>query len=602
VLDPAVAAQTLFLPLGMDGVLDDSFDQPPLPQTGDADARDGLKTFCPALFLDAELAKNTTATTLLAESFQIQYVNQYPDSGQRVGRPLTGLHALMPIDEVSVVAVPDAVQRRWLVQPLTVRPLGAPTLIELSHRSGTTRLEWSEPLTPSASPPDTLTYAVQASFDPRFALIARTWEVDDPVLEHDSEFPGCPATLFYRVRAVSRALGAGPWSNTLRDVVPPSAFAPCQADTFSAPGFLTVTETRGRLVVKWETVAGNGVTYTLERAPDPAFASATVAYRGASSSYEVLRGVEPILYFRVAADGDGRRTPWSVTASAGFIENSAFVTEQAASYDETLLLDIQVALVRVCAARGDLHAVLALPQHFRDDRGLAYVDRLSQTLRTHDSERTLSYASVFHPWPVVRETGGRADLATFPIAPDGPVCGTIAARTLRHGAWYSPAYQVLHGALALLPALGDAAMRLREARVNVIRQRPQGFVALDALTLFPGDEYGDMHVRRLLILLRRLAVREGTVAVFDHNDDSLRRLMQREFEQILGDLFVRGAFAGITHDEGYRVITDASVNPRQSIEQGRFIVELQVAPSHPLMFLTVRLVQEGGTLVGVEEN
>jgi hypothetical protein len=601
-MDTAVASQMLFLPLGLDGVLDDSFDQPPLPQTGDADSRDGLKAFSPALFLDAELAA-TSATKLLAESFQIQYVNQYPRSGQRVGRPLTGLHALMPIDEVSVVAVPDAVQRPWLVEPSIVEPLGPPTLIEISHRLGTTHLAWTAPITPSPSPPDTLTYAVEASFDPRFARIARTWDVDDLVLEHASdEFPGCPATLFYRVRAVSETLGAGPWSNTLRDVVPPSAFEPCAADTFPAPGFLTVTETRGRLVVEWGTVGADAVVYTLERASDPAFASATVAYRGALATYEVLRGVEPIVYFRVAADVDGHRSPWSITAVAGLVESSAFVTEPAASYDESPLLGVHAALVRMCAARGDLHAVLALPQHFRDDRALAYVERLSQTIRTFDSERTLSYASVFHPWLVVRETAGRADLATFPIAPDGAVCGTIAARTLMNGAWYSPAYQVLHGVLTVQPALGDAVVRLLDARINPIRQLPQGFVALDALTLFPGDEYGDMHVRRLLILLRRLAVREGTVAVFDNNDDSLRRLMQREFEQVLGNLFVRGAFAGTTHDEGYRVITDASVNPRQSIDQGRFIVELQVAPSHPLMFLTLRLVQEGGTIVGVEEN
>ena len=89
--------------------------------------------------------------------------------------------------------------------------------------------------------------------------------------------------------------------------------------------------------------------------------------------------------------------------------------------------------------------------------------------------------------------------------------------------------------------------------------------------------------------------------VFRPNDDSLRRLVQREFERILGDLFVRGAFAGETHDEGYRVVADATVNTPQSIDLGRFLVELQVAPSQPLSFLTVRLVQEGGTLLAVQE-
>ena len=90
--------------------------------------------------------------------------------------------------------------------------------------------------------------------------------------------------------------------------------------------------------------------------------------------------------------------------------------------------------------------------------------------------------------------------------------------------------------------------------------------------------------------------------MFRPNDDSLRRLVRRQFEQVLGDLFVRGAFAGATHDDGYRVVVDGSVNTAQSIDQGRFIVELRVAPSQPLMFLTVRLVQEGGTMLAVEES
>ena len=104
-------------------------------------------------------------------------------------------------------------------------------------------------------------------------------------------------------------------------------------------------------------------------------------------------------------------------------------------------------------------------------------------------------------------------------------------------------------------------------------------------------------MRRLLILLRRLAIREGNSFVFRNNDGSLRRLVQREFEQVLGDLFVHGAFAGTAHEEGYRVVTGPSVNTPGSIDAGRFIVELRVAPSQPLTFLTVRLIQEGGALV-----
>jgi phage tail sheath protein FI len=66
-------------------------------------------------------------------------------------------------------------------------------------------------------------------------------------------------------------------------------------------------------------------------------------------------------------------------------------------------------------------------------------------------------------------------------------------------------------------------------------------------------------------------------------------------ENVLRFMFERGAFAGATPDQAFRVVTDASVNTPQDIEQGRFIAKIQVAPSQPMEFITVLLtrVSEG---------
>ena len=85
----------------------------------------------------------------------------------------------------------------------------------------------------------------------------------------------------------------------------------------------------------------------------------------------------------------------------------------------------------------------------------------------------------------------------------------------------------------------------------------------------------------------------GATYVFEPNSASFRRLVQRGFESLLDRMFMRGAFAGDTADAAYQVVTSESVNTRQSIEEGRFIVELRVAPSLPLTFTTIRLVQTG---------
>ena len=58
-------------------------------------------------------------------------------------------------------------------------------------------------------------------------------------------------------------------------------------------------------------------------------------------------------------------------------------------------------------------------------------------------------------------------------------------------------------------------------------------------------------------------------------------------------LFTRGAFAGDTADSSYQVVTDDTINTAYDFDQGRFRVDLKVAPAWPMSFITVRLVQEG---------
>jgi len=109
-----------------------------------------------------------------------------------------------------------------------------------------------------------------------------------------------------------------------------------------------------------------------------------------------------------------------------------------------------------------------------------------------------------------------------------------------------------------------------------------------------------INVRRLLILLRRAALRRGADYVFEPNGPALRRLVQHSFESMLDQLFAQGAFAGATRAESFQVVTDASINTPQSMDLGRFRVDLKVAPSLPLTFVTVRLVQTGDGGVATE--
>ncbi len=204
-----------------------------------------------------------------------------------------------------------------------------------------------------------------------------------------------------------------------------------------------------------------------------------------------------------------------------------------------------------------------------------------------------------HPWLFVGEEGDPESLRLVP--PDGALCGLIAARSLTRGAWIAPANQPLRGVVALSPAISrDRWLDMQEARLNLVRHEPRGFVTLDASTLSDEEDLRPIHVRRLLSLVRRLALKLGPAYVFEPHDDILRALVRKGFESALHLLFERGAFAGSTPSTSYQVDVDAGPGADRDADQGRMVVDLRLAPAQPLKFLTVRLVQQGDRNLVVE--
>jgi phage tail sheath protein FI len=161
----------------------------------------------------------------------------------------------------------------------------------------------------------------------------------------------------------------------------------------------------------------------------------------------------------------------------------------------------------------------------------------------------------------------------------------------------------LQRVLALEPQLDlDDWRRLTPVRVNLLLRMPRGFVLFSETTLADDPATAPIHIRRLLILLRRLALREGDRFVFAPNDLRLRDLVRHRFEAMLASLYARGAFAGRDASEGFRVLVDDSVNPPSSVARGRFIIELQVAPARALAFITVRLTADERGRLAFEET
>jgi hypothetical protein len=520
----------LFVPIALPVTPD--FYLSPDPQAADALTRDGLSVFDASLFLDPDLAE-TGVRDLLNEADTIRYQALTP-------RALQGLHAVLGIEEATLIAVPDAVQRGWFYRGVT-RPNDPQTSVPML------RPEWWHGV--DCDPPPEIKPIREPDWSQFLNCDTFSNLIDPPVLDHDEAD---------------------------------------QLGTFS----LSWTQPEANLI------------YVLEEATRADFKDAVAIYVGPDDRLILYGHAAGVFYYRVR----GTRLPFSSDWSNGVAINVApltrWVLNPVETYSDEMLLAVQHAVLRMCAARGDVFAVLTLPEHYREDDAIFH----TQTLTTGSSgffgpeeSRTLSFGALYHPWLIGREENRSGEFRRTP--PDGAMTGIIAQRTLARGAWIAPANEFLKGVVALTPAIDRSRwLDLQDAQLNLIRHEPKGFTAMNSDTLTSDEELRPINVRRLLILLRRLALRLGATYVFEPNSDAFRRSVQRGFEAMLDGMFLRGAFAGATATTSYQVVTDTSVNTPASVDQGRFIVELRVAPSLPLTFLTIRLVQTGDRTLVTQET
>jgi hypothetical protein len=537
-------------------------------------ARDGLAVFGPALFLDPDLA-DQPVDGLIAQADFVRWQSSVP-------RSLTGIHAVIGVDEATLIAVPDAVQRGWTIATTVPPPVLPPPVLTAARADGDTwQLAWN------ASGGDGASYAVEAAAAAAFTALVVVWTGSATALRVTDPLPGQPpGSRWFRVRAVLGA-NAGPWSNAIALAFPPPQFQDGPAGGLLAPPVLTALapDARGSIELLWTDVPGAD-RFTLEEVAGGE-AVATVIYQGRDHGLTV-RGRPPGAYsYRVRAEQGVALGAWSdPTVQVVPTPRRNLVVRAADFQPDPVLRPVHRAVLRLAAARGDLLAVLALPEHFRAPDATAHIAWLREPAA---EEPTWSYAALYHPWLISDDDMGAGPLDAMP--PDGAMCGMIAQRASARGAWIAPANQPLRGVVELTPVLPrDDAGRFADAQVNLLRDEPHGILPLAADTLARDPDLTAIHVRRLLILLRRIALRVGPDYVFEPNGAVFQRLVQRGFEAVLDDLFARGAFAGAERTAAYQLAVDATASVA---DQGRFVVEMKVAPSQPMSFLTVRLVQSG---------
>ena len=598
--------------------------------------RERLSSFSPDVFVDGTFGDggtteglvNTSTATLGDKADDMIYVEQAPASG---------MHSLWAIREVTLLAVPDAVHRGWdEPQPITPDTVRTPSALNVTvdRQSEPPRIHLSWP--DDRLNEDGVQVEVQEARGPTFEHAVVRYRgaessVDRYVRRDD------PVTLFFRYRVVAHGRPTS-WSNTRSATLPAPDFDPC-ADR---PGVPSVAQVANRWVT-WELLpdsAERSLTYDLQVDRTPTFEAPSTVSSTVLPPEDIPPDVEtigwyrppdlvPRAWYKMPRSPDtpavryvrlrARRTVGGRTMVGGW-SNTVAVTQtlrerapvvSGAEYDHPQpdtpgrgregLLDVQRAMLRFSAARGDVLSILALPQHDQPTDARRHVARLQTpgAVLNYGEERTLSYGALYYPW-LLGPVGSSARIA--PTPPDGAACGMIADRTLRDGAWMAPANIPLADVPTVTPPLAaDERARLETSPINAFAETPDGVLTLGTATLSRNSDLEPITTRRLLILVRRLVRREGPALVFENNTPLLRRRIAEQFDDVLRRLFDRGAFAGATPSEGYRIVADDRVNPPRQVERGRLVVELRIAPARPLKFLTMRLVQRSGQRPAVRE-
>lgn len=339
----------------------------------------------------------------------------------------------------------------------------------------------------------------------------------------------------------------------------------------------------------------------VELAGQPDFSDLRIVANAAPATDLTLRLAAGAWWLRARAHRGGLTSAWSDVAELDVRATGWRALAQAAAIDAAT--PVNRALLALCAASREHFAPLALPaawsaaaitQHVADLRAEG------QLADTADAASAASFAAIHHPWLLQRDADDR--LRSHP--PSGALMGLLARRSRLHGAWGAPGADPLTTALALtaevqgadlLEALGANPLALRADGTG------SGISAVRSQTLSTDPDWTALGVRRLFILLRRLCRREGQRFVFEPNDLTLRRGLERSFDALLHRLMQRGAFRGGDAASSYLLKTASGDDAAREIERGECSLLIQVAPSRPLRFLTLHLRRSGEQLV-IEER
>ncbi len=255
------------------------------------------------------------------------------------------------------------------------------------------------------------------------------------------------------------------------------------------------------------------------------------------------------------------------------------------SVDLDTIKAVQSMMIAHCELMGDRVAILDAPPGLRPQE----VKKWRMDLAGYDS----SYAALYYPWIEINNP-----LTDRPMAmpPSGHIAGVWARNDNTRGVHKAPANEVIRGATGLVLNITKGEQDvLNPVGVNCVRAFPgRGIRIWGARTLSSDPAWRYINVRRLFNYVKKSIERGTQWVVFEPNEPRLWTRVRNSIESFLTLTWREGALFGLAPAQAFYVRCDAELNPPESRDLGRLIVEIGMAPVKPAEFVIFRISQWAG--------
>lgn len=253
--------------------------------------------------------------------------------------------------------------------------------------------------------------------------------------------------------------------------------------------------------------------------------------------------------------------------------------------DIDMVKAVQSMMIAHCERMGDRVAILDAPPDLTPQE----VKKWRMDIAGFDS----TYAAMYYPWIKVMDPATDT-MVNMPSS--GHVAGLWARSDNTRGVHKAPANEVLQGAIGLAYQTTKGEQdTLNPIGVNCIRSFPgRGIRVWGARTLSSDPAWRYINVRRLFNYVEK-SIENGTQwVVFEPNNRKLWARVNRDVSAFLRTVWRDGALFGSSPAEAFYVKVDDELNPPESRDLGRLVIEIGMSPVKPAEFVIFRISQWAG--------